>query len=153
MQTGVAATRHANVVLAGWQVMLTKIYKPGQGKYTRLWTGFVVGVIAALGCWQLYEMLNSWVTNLVVVMVVPVAVFVALGLLVYWLLNKPSVADFLIAAEGELKKVSWSSRREIMVSTIVVIVVVVSMAVLLGATDLLFTLVFKAILQPGAPGL
>lgn len=133
--------------------MLTKIYKPGQGKYTRLWAGFIVGLVVALGCWQLYRMLDSWVANLVVVMVVPVAVFVALGGLIYWLLNKPSVADFLIAAEGELKKVSWSSRREIMVSTIVVIVVVVAMAALLGTTDLLFTLFFRALLQPGAPGL
>ena len=133
--------------------MLTKIYKPGQGKYTRLWTGLVVGVIAALGCWRLYELLEARVESLVVVMVVPVAVFVGLGVLIYWLVNKPSVADFMIAAEGELKKVSWSSRREIMVSTIIVIVVVVAMAALLGTTDLLFTLIFKALLQPGAPGL
>lgn len=129
--------------------MLTKIYKAGQGKYTRLWAGLVVGLIVALGCWRLYEMLDAWVTNLVVVMIVPVAVFVALGTLVYWLLNKASVADFLIAAEGELKKVSWSSRQEIAVSTLVVIIVVVVMAVLLGTTDLIFTLVFDALLRPG----
>ncbi|MBN1361022.1 MAG: preprotein translocase subunit SecE [Sedimentisphaerales bacterium] len=133
--------------------MLTKIYKPGQGKYTRLWTGFVVGLIAALGCWRLYDLLAARVENLVVVMVVPVVVFVGLGVLIYWLLNKASVADFMIAAEGELKKVSWSSRQEIMASTIIVIVVVIAMAVLLGTTDLLFTLVFKALLRPGAPGL
>ncbi len=132
--------------------MLTKIYKPGQGKYTRLWTGLIVGLIVALGCYRLYEMLNAWVENLVVVMVVPVAVFVALGILVYWLLNKPAVADFMIAAEGELKKVSWSSRREIAVSTIVVIVVVVAMAVLLGTTDLIFRLVFETLLRHGSPG-
>jgi preprotein translocase subunit SecE len=134
--------------------MLTKIYKPGQGKYTRLWAGFVVGLIVALGCWRLYRMLDTWFReSIVVVTVVPVVVFVALGVLIYWLLNKASVADFLIAAEGELKKVSWSSRREIAVSTVVVIVVVVGMAVLLGVTDLIFTLVFKALLHPGTPGL
>lgn len=134
--------------------MLTKIYKPGQGKYTRLWAGFAVGLIVALGCWRLYRMLDAWFReSIVVVTVVPVVVFVALGILIYWLLNKASVADFLIAAEGELKKVSWSSRREIAVSTVVVIVVVVSMAVLLGVTDLIFTLVFKALLHPGTPAL
>ena len=131
--------------------MLTKIYKPGQGKYTRLWAGFIVGLIVALGCWGLYQKLDTWVENLVVVTVLPVVVFVALGVLVYWLLNKASVADFLIAAEGELKKVSWSSRREIAVSTIVVIVVVIFMAALLGTTDMIFTLVFDALLQPGTP--
>ena len=30
--------------------MLTKIYKPGQGKYTRLGTGFSVGIIVGVGC-------------------------------------------------------------------------------------------------------
>ncbi len=133
--------------------MLTKIYKPGQGKYTRLWAGFIVGLIVALGSYRLYEILEARVTNLVVVMLVPVVVFVALGVLIYWLLNKASVADFLVAAEGELKKVSWSSRREIAISTLIVIIVVVVMAALLGATDLIFTLVFKTLLKPGAPGL
>jgi preprotein translocase subunit SecE len=138
--------------LAGLQVMLTKIYKSGQGKHTRLWAGFTVGLVAALGCWRLYQMLDARDLSLVVVTLVPVAVFVALGLLVFWLLNKPSVADFLIAAEGELKKVSWSSRREIFVSTVVVIIVVVTMAVLLGMTDLTFRMVFRALLHPGSGG-
>ncbi|OHB67799.1 MAG: preprotein translocase subunit SecE [Planctomycetes bacterium RBG_13_60_9] len=53
------------------------------------------------------------------------------------------MADFLVAAEGELKKVNWSSRKEIAVSTIVVIIVVIAMAVLLGATDLVFSMVFR----------
>jgi len=57
------------------------------------------------------------------------------------------MADFLIAAEGELKKVNWSSRREVAVSTVVVIVVVVCMAVLLGATDLIFQMVFGYLLS------
>jgi preprotein translocase subunit SecE len=129
--------------------MLTKIYKPGQGKYTRLWAGFVVGLIVALGCWRLYKILDTWFAeSIVLVTVLPVVVLVALGVLIYWLLNKPLVADFMIAAEGELKKVSWSSRREIAVSTIVVIVVVVAMAALLGTTDMIFTLVFDALLKP-----
>ena len=126
--------------------MLTKIYKPGQGKYTRLYSGFVVATIVAMGCWRLYEKLGASDLNLWVVSLVPVAVFAALGGLIYWLLNKPLLADFLIAAEGELKKVNWSSRREVFVSTVVVIIVVVTMAVLLGATDLVFQLVFRQLL-------
>ena len=126
--------------------MLTKIYKPGQGKYTRLCSGFTVGAIAAFGCWRLYERLGATDLNLWVISLVPVGVCVALGVLIYWLLNKPSLADFMIAAEGELKNVNWSSRREIAVSTVVVIIVVVSMAVLLGATDMIFQLVFRHLL-------
>jgi preprotein translocase SecE subunit len=49
----------------------------------------------------------------------------------------------LIAAEGEMKKVSWSSRQEIVSSTTIVIVVVVFMAVLLGVTDLGFRMFFN----------
>jgi len=126
--------------------MLTKMYKPGQGKYTRLCSGFVVATIAALGCWRLYERLGAMVENLWVISLVPVCVFAVLGVVIYWLLNKPLLADFMIAAEGELKKVNWSSRREVAVSTVVVIVVVVAMAVLLGATDMLFQLVFGHLL-------
>jgi preprotein translocase subunit SecE len=126
--------------------MLTKIYKPGQGKYTRLCSGITIGVIVAFGCWRLYEKLGATDLSLWVVSLVPVGVLVALNILVYWLLNKPSLADFLIAAEGELKKVNWSSRREVFVSTVVVIIVVVVMAVLLGATDLVFTMVFRRLL-------
>jgi preprotein translocase SecE subunit len=52
----------------------------------------------------------------------------------------------MILAEGEMKKVSWSSRKEIAVSTFIVIVVVVIMAVLLGITDLSFKLFFSEVL-------
>ena len=123
-----------------------QIYKPGQGKYSRLISGIATAVIVAIGCWRLYLELEASVENLWVVTMVPVAIFVASSVLLYWLLNKPSVADFLIAAEGELKKVNWSSRKEIAVSTVVVIIVVVAMAVLLGATDLVFLFIFKRLI-------
>ncbi len=126
--------------------MLTKIYKPGQGKYTRLGSGFTVATIVAMGCWRLYEKLNATDLNLWVVSLVPVVVFAALGVLIYWLLNKAVLADFLIAAEGELKKVNWSSRREVVVSTIVVIVVLLGMAAVLGTTDMVFRLFFQYLL-------
>jgi preprotein translocase SecE subunit len=52
----------------------------------------------------------------------------------------------MVAAEGEMKKVSWSSKKEIAVSTFVVIVVVILMAALLGVTDLSFKLFFSEVL-------
>jgi len=73
---------------------------------------------------------------------VPAGLFVVLALLIFWLVNKPSIADFMVAAEGEMKKVSWSSRQEIAASTLIVIVVVVIMATLLGTTDFGFSLFF-----------
>ena len=57
-----------------------------------------------------------------------------------WMVNKPNVADFMISAEGEMKKVNWSSKQEMAVSTFVVISVVVILAVLLGVADFVFQL-------------
>ncbi len=126
--------------------MLIRIYKPGQGKYTRLGTLFAVAAIAAFGCWRLREILAAADLNLWLTTMIPVVIVVALWGLTGWLLNKPSVADFLIAAEGELKKVNWSSRKEVAASTLVVIIVVFIMAILLGSTDLVFSVVFRWLL-------
>lgn len=126
--------------------MLTKIYKPGQGKYTRLGTGFAGAIVVAFGCWRLYEMLAASDMSLWITSLVPVVILVALMGITYWLLNKPAVADFMIAAEGELKKVNWSGRKEVAVSTLVVIIVVFVMAILLGTTDLVFSLIFRRLL-------
>ena len=133
-------------------IMAFEIYKRGQGKYTRLCSGFGAAIIVGLGCFQLYVKLEpiSWGWGrraaLWIATMVPVGLFIILGLLVFWLINKPTVADFMIAAEGEMKKVSWSSRREIAVSTFIVIVVVILVAMLLGVTDLSFRMFFDWLL-------
>ena len=132
--------------------MALAIYKRGQGVYTRLCSAFGGAIVVGLGCRQLYVMLQGYVNTetamgLWLTIMIPAALFVVLGLLVFWLVNKASVADFMIAAEGEMKKVSWSSRKEITVSTFIVIVVVILMAVLLGSTDLFFFNVFDWLLR------
>ena len=60
---------------------------------------------------------------------------IALSVLMMWMVNNPNIADFMISAEGEMKKVNWSTRQEVMVSTVVVISVVIVLAVLLGVSD------------------
>ena len=127
--------------------MLFEIYKRGQGKYTRLCSAFGVVIIAGLGCLRLYKKLDGTDFGLWVTTMVPAALFVVFGLLIFWLVNKVSVADFMIASEGEMKKVSWSSRKEIAVSTFIVIVVVIFMASLLGVTDLSFQVFFTWLLN------
>jgi len=133
--------------------MAFNVYKPGLGKYTRLYSAVALAVLAGLGCWRLYTMLANvrWGLSeqmgFMISRLVPAALFAILAFLVYWLLNKPVVADFLIAAEGEMKKVSWSSRKEITVSTFIVIVVVIMLAVLIGLTDLILSVFFAAILK------
>ncbi len=126
--------------------MIFTIYKRGQGKYTRLCSAFAAAIITGLGCLQLYKRLQATDLGLWVETMVPAGLFVVLALFISWLMNKPSIADFMIAAEGEMKKVSWSSKQEIAVSTLIVIVVVVIMAVLLGATDITFRTFFTWLL-------
>ena len=127
--------------------MVFDIYKRGQGKYTRLCSAFGAALVVGLGCLQLYKKLQATDLGLWVETMVPAGLFVALGLLVFWLVNKPAIADFMISAEGEMKKVSWSSRKEIAVSTFIVIVVMIFMAVLLGITDFSFRLFFMWLLE------
>ena len=126
--------------------MAFKIYKRGQGKYTRLCSAFAFVLIVGLGCYQLFNKLQANDLGMWFETMIPAGMFVALSLLVFWLINKPTVADFMISAEGEMKKVSWSSRQEVLVSTIVVICVVAIMATLLGVTDFMFQLFFMWLL-------
>ena len=51
------------------------------------------------------------------------------------MVNIPLFADFLIATEAELNKVSWTSQRRLIQDTIVVLVTVVMMAVFLFGMD------------------
>jgi len=124
--------------------MALKIYKHGQAGYTRMGSAVGLAVIVAVSSYKLYERLMdmTWIesknTRMMVATMVPSAVFVILGFLIYLLINKPAVSDFLIASEGEVKKVNWSSRKEIAVSTFIVIVVVAIVSVILGVADLFF---------------
>ncbi|GAG38632.1 unnamed protein product [marine sediment metagenome] len=126
--------------------MAFDIYKRGQGKYTRLCSTFGAAIIAGLGCLRLYKKLQAWDLGLWVETMVPAGLFVVLALLILWLVNKPTIADFMVAAEGEMKKVSWSSRKEIAVSTFIVIALVILLAFFLGVTDLVFQMFFDRLL-------
>ena len=123
--------------------MVFNIYKRSQGKYTRLGSGFGAAIIAAMGCFMLYQRLQGNDLGLWIETMLPAGVFVVLCFAIYWLSNKPTIADFFIASEGEMKKVSWSSRKEVAVSTFIVIVVVIITAALLGLTDLGFLFFFE----------
>ena len=120
------------------------IYKRGQGYYTRMYSALMMFVIVAFGCYALYGKLRG--TNIWVETLVPAGLCVVLGFLIYWLMNKPNLADFLIAAEGEIKKVSWSSRKEIAISTFIVIFVVASMTLMLFTADFVFKYLFMEVL-------
>lgn len=125
-------------------------YKPEQGVRVRNGTVIGGGLLAAWGAKFVYERVVSYRTDeawtLLIAYGIPVAVTAGLALFIYWISYKhrPS-SDFLIATEGEMKKVSWSSRREVIGSTKVVIVFTLLIAFLLGLVDFLFMWFFQAI--------
>jgi preprotein translocase SecE subunit len=121
------------------------VYKPGQGAYLRWGSAASAGVIvigaAAFLREQLTRFQNEWVQTLL-----PVALLVVLGYLLFWALGQSrSVVDFMIATEGEMKKVNWSTRREVLGATRVVIVTVIALGAVLFAVNILFMFIFEAI--------
>ena len=126
--------------------MALEFYKRGQGYYTRLGTAIGTGVLLVLGCWALYNRLDGITTGSIVTasvktwiqVGVPTAVFLGCAYVIFRALNVPRYADFMIATEGEMKKVSWSTKKEIVTSTKVVIFTVILVAVLLAVVDMFF---------------
>ncbi len=118
------------------------IYKRGQGKYTRTITLVSCLMIALLLARYVWKELSG--TDLAPYMVfgIPLAIFVDAAACVFWVVNRPRSADFMIATEGEMKKVSWSSKREIIGGTKVVIATTLILAALLWVVDLAFTFFF-----------
>lgn len=125
-----------------------RILKPGQGRYVRWGTAIGAGAIAVAGAAFVSDQLpllpfgeNMYVRTLVPVLVLLIAVY-----LIYYLVGRhPRVVDFMIATEGEMKKVNWSSRREVWGATKVVIVTVVALAIILFVVDVIFVIAFSGI--------
>jgi preprotein translocase subunit SecE len=57
--------------------------------------------------------------------------------------NLPAFADFLIAVEAEMYKVSWPSWTELVRWSMVVIIMIFSIAFLLFGFDLVWTTIFQ----------
>jgi len=131
--------------------MALEIYKRGQGKYTRGITFAAGTVVAALLARYVWAQLRGTDLNQYVVYAIPLAVFLGGVLGMYLLVTRPGPADFMIATEGEMKKVSWSSRREIIGGTKVVITTTLILALLLWVVDMAFAFFFKwvGVLQVG----
>ena len=129
------------------------IYKKGQGYWTRMGTAAAAVLIAALTAQFLYQWVPIWLNAAgieprqarTIGIAVCGAFILLFGALVFWVMNKPTNADFLIATDGEMKKVNWTSKRELIGSTKVVIVFMFLIAGILFAIDVLFGYFFYLI--------
>ena len=129
------------------------VYKSGQGYWTRLGTVVGIGLLILLIANFLYtqletrtalDMVKNAAGNVVATpfpmwKAIIVGVWIIGSCLLAWkYLNSPTVVDFLIATESEMKKVNWTSRKELFGSTKVVIVFMFLIAAILFLVDVAF---------------
>ena len=110
------------------------IYKRSQGRIARQVTFATLAIGFLLGAWRLSAYESSAGDLLRIGLPVLLASF---GIwLAFRLVNIPAFADFLIAVEAEMNKVSWPSRGELVRSSLVVIFCIFFLALVLYAYDL-----------------
>ena len=122
----------------------TSVYKPTQGRIVRQMTALAAWVIVALGCWRLYATLQgNFPSASYLVPAIPGAVLL-LGLWFgYRVVNWPRFADFLIAVEAEMNKVTWPSKAELVRASIVVIFTIFFLAIILFLFDVVWRFIFE----------
>jgi len=121
------------------------IYKKGQGYWTRMGTVIGAVIIGVFMAYNLYAQLPPLLPNrlshaatLKIGAIVAGVFVIGYVIFCWWMLNKPSNADFLIATDSEMKKVNWTSRRELVGSTKIVIAFMFLVAIFLFGVDQIF---------------
>ena len=129
--------------------MAVAIYKKGQGYYTRVYTAIGYALLVLWGAyWLVQELkgLNVGVSAQYIQAGVAVAFIAVFSYIGYLFIGKRKRSvDFLVATEGEMKKVNWSTRREIAGSTFVVICLAAGIAGFCKVFDLIFYWFFSTI--------
>ena len=141
------------------ELLQWNVYKKNQGRITRQVTFAAIAIVVAFGGWRLSNYSINWVTapdGSLLQSLVHVGVPTLIVVLGWWaafrLVNMPNFADFLIAVEAEMNKVTWPSRTELVRSSIVVILTILLLAGILYGYDLFWNAVLMAIgvLQTGS---
>jgi preprotein translocase subunit SecE len=135
------------------ELLTNNRYKQKQGRVVRQLTCLAIWLACGLGGWQLFETMGAWIA--------PAgspdassfwsgarywmpAGLVAAGMwLGYRLVNWPRFADFLIAVEAEMSKVSWPTKTELYRASTVVIFTMAFLALLLFCYDALWQFLFE----------
>jgi len=118
-------------------------YKQGQGNWARLGTlaVIIVGVLGAGYAWT-----RTFPSSTPPIKYgVPAVVGALLVWAAYRLIHWPRYADFLITTESEMNKVSWPSRQEVRMSTIVVLFLSIFLAIFLSTVDWLWQFILYKI--------
>jgi preprotein translocase subunit SecE len=119
-------------------------YKRSQGRITRQMTFFAIVALVAIGAYELMVYLKADGQHTLAYSLL-VGIIAVGGWVGYRAVNLPHFADFLIAVEAEMYKVTWPTWDDVVRATIVVIVVMFSMAMLLFMFDMIFQVLFSAL--------
>ena len=87
--------------------------------------------------------------NLGLHFLIPVVLLAACMWVCYRLVNLPAFADFLIAVEAEMNKVSWPTRPELFRASAVVLIVIFAMMLYLAVCDLVWGGLVRQLLLRG----
>ncbi|MFI4874086.1 MAG: preprotein translocase subunit SecE [Blastopirellula sp. JB062] len=118
-------------------------YKRSQGRTARQATMLAMWALVGVAAWQLYDLLRNQGQERWLQVGVPAALLIAGFWVAYRFVQWPTFADFLIAVEAEMNKVSWPSRAELIRASAVVILFVFALALVLFAYDVFWQYVLK----------
>ena len=126
------------------------IYKKGQGYWTRMGTAIGAGFLGLIVAFELYRQIPTFLHGTAqhdtrVALIVSLVFLAAYSIWAYWFTNKPTTVDFLVATDSEMKKVNWTTRKELIASTKIVIIFMFIIAIFLFGSDLLFGALFHSI--------
>jgi len=121
------------------------IRKRGQGYWTRMGTAAGAALIGALTLSFIFNERATFNLSPGWAELVCGIFAIVYGVAVFYYMNRPGSVDFLIATDSEMKKVNWTSRKELLGSTKVVILFMFIIAVYLFLMDVGFGYFFWAI--------
>jgi len=141
------ANKPKDVTSAVWwkEILSLDLYKPNQGRIARQATGAALGTAVLLGWWNLLNWILLRGAPLGETATYTLLAILLLGGL--WLCFRvvcmPRFADFLIATEAEMNKVTWPTKLELFRGATVVLVTIVLMSAFLFCIDYLWMFLFQ----------
>jgi preprotein translocase subunit SecE len=136
-------------VRAYWQeIFRVGLYKKNQGLRARQATFFAIAIMVCFVAGSvIWGGSLGFLTGLFSGGPFIVGILVAFAgfWLAYRLVNFSQFADFLIAVEAEMNKVSWPSQGELIRAVVVVITVIITLAVVLFAFDMVWRFLFQVL--------
>ncbi|MDA0833949.1 MAG: preprotein translocase subunit SecE [Planctomycetota bacterium] len=123
-------------------LFVSSFYKRNQGRLIRQLTAVALGVAVIAGFYTFSQAFLQE-SGRAVKVGVPFVLIVAGLWVVFRIVNLPRFADFLISVEGEVDKIAWASKQELIRSTLVVLGTMFLMGFLLLLFDFFWQQLFR----------